>query len=80
LADTLPGYLLRMDRTRIAAIATAGLFGLGSLGLAACSDEDGDGGTTDEEIQDVEETVEDLGDEVEEEVDAQDEGNDEDGE
>ncbi|MGV3757917.1 MAG: hypothetical protein ACO1PW_00040 [Actinomycetota bacterium] len=69
-----------MNRTRIAAITTAGLFGLGSLGLAACSDEDGDGGTTDEEIQDVEEGVEDMGDEIEEEVDAQDEGDNEDGE
>ena len=68
------------NRTRIAAITTAGLFGLGSLGLAACSDEDGDGGTTDEEIQDVEEGVEDMGDEVEEEIDAQDEGDNEDGE
>jgi len=69
-----------MNRTRIAAITTAGLFGLGSLGLAACSDEDGDGGTTDEEIQDVEDTAEDMGDELEEEVDAQDEGDNEDGE
>ena len=69
-----------MNRTRIAAITTAGLFGLGSLGLAACSDEDGDGGTTDEEIEDVEETVDDMGDEIEEEVDAQDEGDNEDGE
>jgi hypothetical protein len=69
-----------MNRTRIAAITTAGLFGLGSLGLAACSDEDGDGGTTDEEIQDVEDTTEEMGDELEEEVDAQEEGDNEDGE
>jgi hypothetical protein len=68
------------NRTRIAAITTAGLFGLGSIGLAACSDEDGDGGTTDEEIQDIEEGVEDMGDEIEEEIDAQDEGDNEDGE
>jgi hypothetical protein len=58
----------------------------------ACGDdEDGDGGTTDEEIQDVEDTAEDLGneaedtadsvgDEVEEEVDSQDEGSNDDGE
>ena len=56
----------------------------------ACSDdEDGDGGTTDEEIQDVEDTAEDLeneaedtagcvGDEVQEEMDSQDEGSNED--
>lgn len=69
-----------MDRTRIAAITTAGLLGLGSLGLAACSDEDGDGGTTDEEIEDVEETVDSIGDEIDEEIDAQDEGDNEDGE
>ena len=68
------------NRTRIAAITTASLFGLGSLGLAACSDEDGDGGTSDEEMEDVEETVDSIGDEVEEEVDAQNEGDNEDNE
>ena len=66
----------------------------GALVLAApaCGDdEDGDGGTTDEELQDVqdgadeveedvEEGVTDASNEVEEEVDAQDEGSDEDGE
>lgn len=66
----------------------------GALVLAApaCGDdEDGDGGTTDEEIQDVQDTAEDIGqdaedtadsvgDEVEEEVDSQDEGSDDDGE
>jgi hypothetical protein len=62
------------------------------LAAPACGDdEDGDGGTTDEEIQDVEDTAEDLGqdaedtvdsvgDEVEEEMDSQDEGSNEDGE
>lgn len=68
------------NRTRAATVTTACLFGLGSLGLAACSDEDGDGGTTDEEIQDVEDTADSVGDELEEEVDAQQEGDDEDGE
>ena len=48
--------------------------------LAACSDEDGDGATTDEELQDVEEGVDDAGDQVEEEVEGQDEGSNEDGE
>jgi len=62
------------------------------LGGAACGDdEDGDGGTTDEEIQDVEDTAEDIeqdvqdgaedvGNDVEEEIDAGDEGTNEDGE
>jgi hypothetical protein len=53
----------------------------GSLLLApACSDEDGDGGTTDEEIQDLEDTATSLGNEVQEEIDSQDTGSDEDGE
>ena len=65
---------------RLRAAILAGLLGLGSLTGAACSDEDGDGGTTDEEIQDGEDTVDDVGDEIEEEIDAQTEGDDEDGE
>lgn len=48
--------------------------------VPACSDEDGDGATTDEEIQDVEDTAEDVGNEVEEEVEGQDQGSNEDGE
>jgi hypothetical protein len=65
----------------------------GALILApACGDdEDGDGGTTDEELQDVEDTAEDLeqdvedkatdaSDEIQQEMDAQDEGSNEDGE
>ena len=59
----------------------AGLTAAGALLLVpACSDEDGDGATTDEEIQDVEDGAEEVGDEVEEEVDGQDEGSNEDGE
>lgn len=69
-----------MTRTRIAAISAAALFSVGSLGLAACSDEDDDGGTTDEEIQEGEDTVDSIGGEVQEEVDAQDEGTNEDNE
>jgi len=69
-----------MTRTRIAAATAAGLFGLASLGLSACSDEDGDGGTTDEEIQDGRDTADSIGDEIQEEIDAQDEGTNEDGE
>ena len=48
--------------------------------MAACSDEDGDGGTTDEEIQDGKDAVGSIEDEVDEEVDAQDTGANEDGE
>ena len=68
-----------MTRTRrTAALALAALFSLGSF--AACSDEDGDGGTTDEEIQDGEDTVSSIAGEVDEEIDAQDEGTNQDGE
>lgn len=56
-------------------------FAAGTLLLVpACDDEDGDGGTTDEEIQDLEDTGEDVQDQVEEEIDSQDEGTNEDGE
>jgi hypothetical protein len=48
--------------------------------LAACSDEDGDGGTTDEEIQDGKDTVTSVKDQIDEEIDAQHEGTNEDGE
>ena len=48
--------------------------------VPACDDEDGDGGSTDEEIQDLEDTGDSLVDDIEEEVDAQDEGTNEDGE
>ena len=66
---------------RLRAAALAALLGLGSItGIAACSDEDGDGGETDEEIQDGQDAVNDAGDEVEEEVDAQSTDDDEDGE
>jgi hypothetical protein len=64
---------------RVAVVPFAAALALG--GLAACGeDEDGDGGTTDEEIQDGEDRVEDLEDEVQDEVDAQDQGSNEDGE
>ena len=69
-----------MTNTRVKAASVAALLSLGALSGAACSDEDGDGGTTDEEIQDGEDTVDSVGGEVDEEVDAQTEGDDEDGE
>jgi hypothetical protein len=53
----------------------------GALLLApACSDEDGDGATTDEELEDLEDDADRVGDEVEEEIEGQDQGSNEDGE
>lgn len=66
---------MRTTRAITVALATGAL-----LLSPACSDEDGDGGTTDEEIEDLEEETEDVGEEIEEEIDAQDEGSNEDGE
>lgn len=40
-----------------------------ALGGAACSDEDGDGATTDEEVGELDDRVEDVQDELEQEVD-----------
>lgn len=75
------GYVWDMAKTNLITALTASiLLGLGSLGVAACSDEDGDGGTTDEEIEDVEDTVDSVQDEVEEEIDSQGEGSNEDNE
>src|SRR3546814_20786195 len=67
-----------MTTARIAAASFSALLALGAVG--ACSEEDGDGGTTDEEIQTGQETVDSLGKEVAEEVAAQTEGDEEDGE
>ena len=50
---------------RIAAIAAVAVLGLGG---AACSDEDGDGATTDEEVDQIDEGAEDTGEQLEEEV------------
>jgi len=79
------GYGWRMTITqttaRMKAASLAALLSLGAItGVAACSDEDGDGGTTDEEIQDGKDTVDSIEGEVDEEVDAQTEGDNKDGE
>jgi hypothetical protein len=64
---------------RAAALSLSALLALG--GAAACGDdEDGDGGTTDEEIQEGEDTVDSLEGEIDQEMDAQDQGSNEDGE
>ena len=70
---------MTMNMKRGGRVALAGV-ALLSFAFAGCSDEDGDGATTDEEIQDVEDGVDEAGDEVEEEIDGQSEGSDEDNE
>jgi hypothetical protein len=67
-----------MRTTRTLAATLVG--GVLLLAPTACSDEDGDGATTGEELQDLEDDAEQLGDEVQEEIDGQDEGTNEDGE
>jgi hypothetical protein len=61
--------MTKLRRISVAAIAAASL-----LTFAACSDEDGDGAESDEEIDQVDEQLEDTGDQLEEEID---EGQDE---
>jgi hypothetical protein len=58
---------MRRTTRRATALAFSALLFVGG---AACSDEDGDGATTDEELQDAE-------DQVNEEIEGQDEGSDE---
>jgi hypothetical protein len=48
--------------------------------VGACADEDGDGATTDEEIQDVEEKTNDAEDRIETEIEGQDSGSNDDDE
>ena len=62
-----------MRTKKILATSIAGLIILGGS-VTACSDEDGDGAVTDEEVDSAEEKGQDAKDEVEEEID---EGEDE---
>ena len=80
LPERIGGYHGAMTRSRIATCSVVALLSLGSLGVTACSDEDGDGGVTDEEIHDGKDTATSIAGEAEEEVDAQDEGTNHDGE
>ena len=74
------GYRVTMMNIRRGArVAVAGL-ALFALPLAACADEDKDGATTDEEIQDVREGVDKAEDEVREEIDGQNDGSNQDNE
>jgi hypothetical protein len=67
-----------MNRHLRTAAAVLALFAAPLAG--ACADEDGDGATTDEEIQDGRDTTDDAEDEVDEEIDGQNEGSNDDGE
>ena len=74
------GYDHQMIRNRSARTALAALALLAVPFAGACSDEDGDGATTDEEIQDVREGTNDAEKEIEEEIDGQQEGDNQDNE
>lgn len=49
--------------------AAAGIVTVLAFGGVACSDEDGDGATTDEEVGEIQDKAEDTGDQIQEEVD-----------
>ncbi len=56
-------------RSRTAGFVTAAIMAVGMGGLAACTDEDGDGAGLDEEIEAVDEGLEDGVNQLEEEID-----------
>jgi hypothetical protein len=58
-----------MHRTVMRTVAAGGIAGVLLLGAPACSDEDGDGNTTDEETDELEDRGRDAGDEIEQQVD-----------
>jgi hypothetical protein len=55
--------------TKTLRVGLAALAAASALTFAACSDEDGDGAGTDEEVDQVDEQMEDTGDQIQEEVD-----------
>jgi hypothetical protein len=59
---------------RLGRLAAVGTLVLMPVVAGACADEDGDGATTDEEIQDVRDGADKAGDRVETEIDGQDDG------
>jgi hypothetical protein len=72
------GYALPMRRHHRFARATFAALAVIAVPFAgACADEDGDGATTDEEIQDVKDESKDAEQELEEEVEGQNEGSNE---
>ena len=81
MGGTGTGYrvAMTMDMKRGGRMVLAGL-ALLALPLAGCSDEDKDGATTDEEIQDVRDGADKAGDEIQEEIDGHDQGSNDDNE
>ena len=77
MAGPCDGYAYGMRRHRLVRASFAALAVLAVPFAGACADEDGDGATTDEEIQDVRDETKDAEKELEEEVDGQDEGSNE---
>ncbi|HYH49527.1 MAG TPA: hypothetical protein VEG38_08270 [Acidimicrobiia bacterium] len=63
--------------SRGARLALAAL-ALGALPLVACSDEDNDGATTDEEIEKVEKGVDQAEEQIRQEIDGQNKGSNQD--
>jgi hypothetical protein len=68
MTTTLRGYILSMQRTLKRTVAAGGIAGLLLVGAPACSDEDGDGDTADEETEQLEDRARDAGNEAEEQV------------
>ncbi len=58
-----------MHRTVMRTVAAGGIAGVLLLGAAACSDEDGDGNSADEESEQLEDRARDARDEVEQQGD-----------
>jgi hypothetical protein len=58
-----------MHRTTLHRAAASGVAALLLIGGTACSDEDGDGNTADEESEELEDRARDARDEVEQQVD-----------
>ncbi len=69
MATAVLGTPGTMHRTITRTLAAGGLAGLLLVGAPACSDEDGDGNTADEETEEMEDRARDAGDEVQDQVD-----------
>jgi hypothetical protein len=55
--------------TKTLRVGLAALAATSFLTFTACSDEDGDGAETDEEVDELDEQLEDTGDQLDEEID-----------
>jgi hypothetical protein len=67
-----------MTKTSKAARLAVAALALFTLPLVACSDEDNDGATTDEEIEKVEKGVDQAEEQIRQEIDGQNKGSNED--